>query len=288
MSLIRRVKHCTTVLLNTSQAFGSSNMLMYAAALAYRTTFALFPFLIFLISLLGFLHLGYWFDWLREQAVLFIPKEALAPVNIVIDQLQEQQKGFLSLGIVLALITASGGVRSLMIAMNEVHGVKETRPMWRIYSLALIYTLGLAGLVLLSAGLMILGPQVMEWISRWVGLDQLFVMVWSIVRWPLIVVLLMMFVAIIYYVTPNVHGRFRLITVGSVLSIVIWIAASLGFGFYLQSFANYNATYGSIGAMIVLLLFFYLSWAVLLFGAVLNVELDKMKPNYPPSTITKE
>lgn len=263
-------------------------MLMYAAALAYRTTFALFPFLIFLISLLGFLHLGYWFDWLREQAVLFIPKEALAPVNIVIDQLQEQQKGFLSLGIVLALITASGGVRSLMIAMNEVHGVKETRPMWRIYSLALIYTLGLAGLVLLSAGLMILGPQVMEWISRWVGLDQLFVMVWSIVRWPLIVVLLMMFVAIIYYVTPNVHGRFRLITVGSVLSIVIWIAASLGFGFYLQSFANYNATYGSIGAMIVLLLFFYLSWAVLLFGAVLNVELDKMKPNYPPSTITKE
>lgn len=257
---------------------------MYAEALAYRTTFTLFPFLIFLISLLGFLRVGYWFDWLREQAVLFIPGEALAPVNNVIDQLQEQQKGFLSLGILLALITASGGVRSLMIAMNEVHGVKETRPAWRIYALALIYTVGLAGLVLLSAGLMILGPQVMEWLSHWIGLDQLFISVWGIVRWPLIVVLLMMFVAIIYYVTPNVHGRFRLITVGSVLSIVIWIAASLGFGFYLQNFANYNATYGSIGAMIVLLLFFYLSWAVLLFGAALNVELDNIKQKSPSST----
>ena len=257
-------------------AFSDHNMYTYASALAYRTIFALFPFLIFLISLLGFLNLGYWFDWLREQAMLFIPEEALAPVNLVIDQLQVQEKGFLSFGILLALITASSGVRSLMIAMNEVYEVKETRPIWLIYVLSLVYTVGLAGLVLLSAGLMILGPQVMEWLSHWIGLDQLFVQVWGVVRWPLIVVLLMMFVAIIYYVTPNIKERFRLISLGSVLSVVVWILASLGFGFYLKTFADYNATYGSIGAIIVLLLFFYLSWAVLLFGAALNVELYRM------------
>lgn len=263
----------------TVKEFLDDEMPTYAAALAYQGLFSLFPFLLFLIALLGFLHLPEFFDWLREQAAYVLPGQALEQVNPIIDQLQQRQGGLLSVGIVVALWSSSAAVRSLMSALNAAYDVRELRPVWKRVPLSLFYTLGLAAMLMLVAALMILGPQVMGWIAERIGLQDFVVVLWSLLRWPVVITLMMMAVAVIYYVTPNVKQKFRFITPGSVLAVVAWVAASLAFGFYVKNFADYNAMYGSVGAIIVLLLYFYISAAVLLLGAELNAVIEHHLPH---------
>jgi membrane protein len=184
------------------------------------------------------------------------------------------KSGLLSVGILVALWSASVGIRSLMNAMNKAYDVEEGRPTWKLMLLAVVYTIGLALILLAAAGLMVTGPQVMEWLAGQVGLKEIVVTLWTWLRWPVIVILMMLVVALLYYVTPDVEQEFRFITPGSVLSVIVWIAASVGFGIYVQNFGNYDATYGSIGAVIVLLLYFYISAAVLLFGAEMNAVIE--------------
>lgn len=258
----------------TFKAFGDDDMSTYAAALAYRALFALFPFLLFLIALLGFLHVPQFFDWLRTQAAMALPPQAMDQVNPVIDQLQTQNSGVMSLGVIVALWTASVGVRSLMNAMNKAYAVDEGRPMWKLYVLSLVYTIGLAIMLLAAAGLMILGPQIMEWIANQIGLGSLFVTLWTWLRWPVIVLLLVLAVAVMNYFMPDVKQEFRFITPGSAVAVLVWIIASIGFGLYVSNFGNYDATYGSIGAIIILLFYFYISAAVLLLGVEMNAVIE--------------
>lgn len=264
------------VMMRTITEFVDDEMSTYASALAYQMLFSLFPFILFLIALIGFLHLPDFFSWLRLQSELVLPPQALEQVNPVIDQLQQSTGGLLSVGIVIALWTASAGVRLMMSAMNAAYDVVEGRPAWKRFPLSIFYTIGIAGMLLIAAALMVLGPQVMGWIAAQVGLEDFIVTLWTIVRWPVVVILLMMAVALIYYVMPDVKQEFRFITPGSVLAVVVWILASLGFGLYVKTFADYNAMYGSIGAIIVLLLYFYISAAVLLLGAEMNAVIEHM------------
>ena len=258
--------------------FLNDDMPTYASALAYQAIFSLFPFLLFLIALIGFLQLPQFFDWLQGQAFTLLPVQARDEVLPIIHQLQQQKAGLLSAGILVALWSASAGVRSTMHALNAAYDVKEGRPAWKTVSLSVLYTIGLAVLLLLIAGLMVTGPEVMRWLAGKIGLEQFFVTAWTWARWPVAVTLMVLVVALIYYVAPDVEQRFRFITPGSLLAVLFWIIASLGFGFYLRNFANYNAMYGSIGAVIILLLYFYLSSAVLLFGAELNAVIEHQHP----------
>lgn len=264
------------VLVRTVQEFSKDEMSTYASALAYQMLFSLFPFLLFLIALIGFLHLPDFFSWLREQAGMVLPPKALDSVNPVIDQLQQSKGGLLSFGIIAALWTASAGIRSLMSALNAAYDVEEGRPAWKRLPLSVLYTVGLAGMLLCAAALMVLGPQVMNWIAAHIGLESLTVTIWTLARWPIVVVLLMAAVALIYYLIPDVDQSFRFLTPGSVLAVVVWIIASVGFAYYVQNFADYNAMYGSIGAIIILLLYFYISSAVLLLGAEMNAVIEHM------------
>lgn len=262
------------LLKRTVKEFSADDMPTYASALAFQMLFSLFPFMLFLIALVGFLHMPQFFDWIREQAAVFLPGQALDQVNEVIDQLQERKSGLLSFGIIFALWTASAGVRSLMVAMNSAYDVAEGRPAWKRFPLSILYTLGVAVMLLLAAALMVTGPQVVGWLGNQIGIETFVVSLWTWLRWPLVVVLMMLAVATIYYLTPDVEQSFRFITPGSVLSVLVWILTSLGFGVYVQNFSNYDATYGSVGAIIVLLLYFYISSAVLLFGAELNAVIE--------------
>jgi len=264
------------VLVRTVTEFLDDEMSTYASALAYQMLFSLFPFLLFLIALIGFLHLPDFFSWLRLQSELVLPPQALEQVNPVIDQLQQSKGGLLSVGIVIALWTASAGVRLMMSAMNAAYDVPEGRPVWKRIPLSIFYTVGIAGMLLAATALMVLGPQVMEWIAAQFGMQEVIVTVWTILRWPAIIILMMVAVALIYYVMPDVKQKFRFITPGSVLAVVVWIIASLGFAYYVKTFADYNAMYGSIGAIIVLLLYFYISAAVLLLGAEMNAVIEHM------------
>ena len=134
----------------------------------------------------------------------------------------------------------------------------------------------IAAMLILAAGLLIIGPQLMQSLAQQVGLEQIVVLVWSWVRWPLALLLLMLAVAMVYYVAPDVEQDFRFITPGSVLAVLVWVAVSLAFGYYVRNFADYSATYGSIGAIIVLLLYFFITSAVLLFGAEVNAVIEHL------------
>lgn len=262
------------VMKKTVSDFIDDELPTYASALAFQMFFSLFPFLLFLVALISLLDMQPFFDWLRQQAELVLPQSTVELVNPVIDQLQTQKAGLFSIGIVVALWTASSAVRSTMDAMNKAYGVKEGRKPWKRIPLSLLYTIGIAAALLTAAALMVLGPQVMSWLAQQIGIEQIVVTLWNWLRWPVAISLLMIVVAVVYFVAPDVEQRFRFITPGSVLAVVVWIAASLGFAYYAQNFANYNATYGSIGAIIIFLLYLHISCAVLLFGAELNAVIE--------------
>ncbi len=258
----------------TVNEFLEDDMPTYASALAYQMLFSLFPFLLVLITLVGYLHLPEFFAWLREQAALLLPPEAMDQVNPVIDQLQQQKGGLLSIGIAVALWTSSAGIRSMMIALNAAYDVKESRPVWKRFSLSiplhprhrpvvagggrpdghraagdrLDRRPGRSGTVPGDA----LDPAALA--SCGVPADAR----GGAVLLP----------------GAGCRAAFPLHHPGSVLSVIAWIAASLAYGFYVKNFANYNAMYGSIGAIIILLLYFYLSAAVVLFGAELNAVIE--------------
>ncbi|MGI8486711.1 MAG: YihY/virulence factor BrkB family protein [Thermomicrobiales bacterium] len=241
-----------------------------------------FPFIIFLVALLGFLHIPQFFTWILDQARGALPTDAYQRVEDVVTQIQNQpQRGVLSFGILAALWAASSGVRALMGALNVAYGVDETRHWWKRYIISIVYTLALVVLLIAAAGLMLLGPQAMAWLADRAGMSHAFVVIWTWLRFPVLVVLLMLLAAVIYYAVPNIRQPFRFITPGAVLAVVIWVLASVGFSTYVSNFTNYSATYGSLGGIVVLLFYFYISAAVLLVGAEINAEVYKLKRGQP-------
>lgn len=259
--------------------FLDDDMPSYASALAYQALFSLFPFLIFLMALIGFLHLPDFISWLQQQAAVLMPLQALDEVNNVILQLQKSQVGLLSTGIIISLWSASAGIRSTMTALNNAYDVIESRPAWKVISLSVFYTIGLAILMLSAAALMVTGPSVLNWIARQVGMEQYIIILWTWLRWPIASLFMMVTFIIVYGIMPDVEQKIKFIVPGALISVTGWITTSLGFNWYVHNFADYNATYGSIGAIIILLFYFYLSAAVFLFGAEINVVIERHSEN---------
>ncbi len=255
-----------------------NDMLTYAAALAFQALFSIFPFLIVLIALLGFFDMMQFFDWVRQQMSLLLPDEAMAQVDMVIEEVQQPRGGLLSIGLIVALWVASGAMRVTINALNVVYKVKEGRPFWKLYPLSILYTLCIAGMLIAAAILMVLGPQIMQWLAEQIGIEKFFVTLWTWLRLPVALILFMVAVAFVYYIAPDVEQKIRFITPGSILSVLVWILTSMGFGFYIQNFADYSAVYGSIGTVIVLMMYFYISAAVLLFGAEVNAVIEDQLP----------
>ena len=259
-----------TVLLSAAKNFLRNDMATYASALAYQLLFSLFPFFIFLIALIGTLQLPDFMAWLRGQAAMLLPQQAMAPLNQVLDQLQQPPGGLMSAGAIIALWTASAGVRATMNAFNVAYEIRETRPPWLLYPLSVLYTLAVAALLIASAALLLIGPTAIQWLEAQIGFGQALVTLWTWMRWPLAVVLLILCAGLVYYSAPAAQPRFPFVTPGAVVAVLTWLLASIGFDFYVRHFADYNATYGSMGSAVLLLLYFFISAAVLLYGAEIN------------------
>jgi len=252
--------------------FSTDDMLVYAAAVSYQVFFSLFPFIIFLLALLGFLHFKPVFDFLLQQSKTVMPQSAFSMLQSITQQVQSQASGgVMSFGAIVALWSASSAVRMAMHALNVAYDVDD-RPVWKKFPLSILYTLVLATLLIVAAGLMFMGPKLVEPILQPLGLGQVFLTVWTWARIPLAVLLLILAVALIYWLFPNVSQPFRFITPGAVLAVIVWIVASLGFSFYVANFSSYSATYGALASVVVLLLYFFISAAILLLGAEINAE----------------
>ena len=261
-------------LIEAAKEFNREDMLYYGAALSYQVFFSLFPFLFFLLALLGALNIpGFW-DSLLDQSRTVLPGQAAGVVEQATEQIRGQAQGssLLSLWIIVTLWPASAAVRTTMHALNVAYDVEE-RPAWKRYPLSILYTILLAVLIIVAIGLMLIGPQIAEQLAQQIGLDSVFVMLWQWLRIPAATLLLVAVLALIYYLFPNIDQPFRVLTPGAVLTVIVWLVASLGFSVYVNNFGNFSAIYGSLAGIIVLLVYIYILASVLLFGAEVNEQI---------------
>lgn len=261
-------------------------MATYAAALAYRGLFGLFPFVLIVVVLAGALGLAGFLERAMDQASAgppeYVPpqlepvveqgREHLEPLQRMVEQAQRQARGgLLFFGVALALWSTSALAGTLTEALNAAYEVGETRRWWKVTALSLAFGPVLALLVIVSVALMLIGPQLVERVTELVGLDGVFVALWGWLRFPVALLLLGVVLSLVYRFGPNAEGqRFRYVGVGAALAVVSWAVLSVGFSFYLANFADYGVTYGSLGAAVGLLLYLYLCASVVLFGAEVN------------------
>jgi membrane protein len=192
----------------------------------------------------------------------------------MIERAEKQAGGnLLFFGVAVALWSVSAVARTLTEAFNVAYQVTETRRWWKQLLLSLAFGPILALVVIVSVALMLIGPQLVGSIAEVVNLDELFVRLWGWLRFPVALLLLAVVLSVVYRFGPNARQRYRSVVPGAALSVVLWAISSVGFSIYLANFADYGVTYGSIGAAVGLLLYFYLCASVVLLGAELNAAL---------------
>jgi membrane protein len=252
-----------------------------AAGLTYYAVLSLFPALLAMISLLGVFGQGEsTTDTLLELVERIGQGDAVDQLRGPITQMtQTNAAGFaLVFGLLGALWSASGYVGAFGRAMNRVYEIDEGRPFWKLRPLNLAITVVsvlLAAMVLL--GLVVSGPFAEE-LGETLGLGGTPVTLWNLVKWPVMLLVVVFLVALLYYATPNIkQPKFRWVSVGAGLAIVVWILASLGFGLYVANFGSYNKTYGSLAGVIILLLWIWLTNMALLFGAEVDAEIERSR-----------
>jgi membrane protein len=263
-------------------------MATYAAALAYRGLFGLFPFLFILVVLVGALGFPDFFDramdQARAQSSRYVPEQLEPVVEPAREQVQpllgmieraEKQAGrnLLFFGVAVALWSVSAVARTLTEAFNVAYQVAETRRWWKQLALSLAFGPILALVVIVSIALMLIGPQLVGSIAALVNLDELFVRLWGWLRFPVALLLLAVVLTVVYRMGPNVELRLRSVVLGAALAVALWAISSVVFSIYLANFANYGVTYGSLGAAVGLLLYLYLCASVVLLGAELNAAI---------------
>ena len=192
-----------------------------AAQLAYYFLFALFPFLLFLITLLGYIPIPNLLDHLMDFLARASPAEALALVRDHLHSLvSHQHSGLLSFGIILALWTAASAISAIISGLNRAYGVEESRPWWKVRGLAILLVIGLSLFMIAATVLLMFGPQLGNWLASEVGLGDVFALIWNIMRWPVSIMLLMIGLAILYYFAPDVSQRWRWVTPGSMFAVI--------------------------------------------------------------------
>jgi membrane protein len=265
---------------------GKDDAFTWGSALAYAWIFAIFPFLIFLLTLAPFLPGG-----AKDKAMKQVEDVAYTSVggeagdNIVksiSDVMHNQKGGLLSIGLILALWGASGGMTMTMSALDKAYYVHCTRSFIKQRAIAIGLTVATATLILSVMFLLPVGSAVISYLAKQGHLGIVGTILIDIVRYILALGLLFAIVALIYYFGPCINQKWHSVTPGAVFTVAVWILLGFGFSFYVTHFGNFNKTYGALGAAIILLLFFYINAVVLLIGAEVNSVIDFETLNVKP------
>jgi len=258
----------------------ADNGLGLAAQLAYYFFLSLFPALLFLLALASIIP-GFDLVGRGTEALAGIaPPEVM---NVVREQLTKVAEGshgsLLSFGVAAALWSSSSAMVALIEALDAAYDVKDARPWWKQRLTAILLTLGVALFIIAAFTVVIAGPQLAELVTNRVGLGPAFDVTWRLVQWPLAFVLVASGIGLIYYFAPDVDQDFVWLTPGCVVATLLWLVSSLAFRLYVGNFGSYNATYGTIGGVIVLLLWLYLTGLSILIGAEMNAEIEHAAPH---------
>ncbi|HEX2086955.1 MAG TPA: YihY/virulence factor BrkB family protein [Solirubrobacteraceae bacterium] len=266
----------------TVKEFSQDNLTDWAAALTYYGVLAMFPALIALVSIVG---------------LVFSPQQVTDALNQIVAQLGpasavETLKGpiegitsddgkagiMLIVGIVAALWAASGYVGAFMRASNVMHEVDEGRPVWKLRPLQMLVTLAMILLLALAAIAVVVTGPVAKAVGDAIGVGDAAVTAWNIGKWPVLVVIVSLMLAILYYAAPNAKLEgFRFISPGALLAVLVWIVASAAFAFYVANFGSYDKTYGSLGGVVVFLVWLWITNVAVLLGAQLNSERERSR-----------
>jgi membrane protein len=263
----------------TIKEFSADDVLGLAAQMAYYFLFALAPAIVCVIAVTSYLP----FSSIQE---LISSLSGFAPpdvVQILRDQLaniaQGEHGGALTLGFLLALWSSSAAMVSIIGALNRAYDLEEARPWWKVRLTAILLTIGVALFVVLAFAFIVIGPTFIDRVASMVGLGPTFATVWNIARWPVALALVALGIGLVYYFAPDAEQDWEWITPGAVVATVLWLVASLGFKFYVANFGNYNESYGSLGGVIIMMLWFYISAVAILLGAEMNAEIEHASPH---------
>jgi len=260
-----------------------------AAQLSYYFLLSLFPLLLFLITLFGYMAGAS--SYLREKLITYLgsvmPAAALQLVVATIDQVTEDRGGGkLWFGLLAALWAASSGISALSQALNAAYDVPETRPWWKVRLISIGLTIAIALLIICALLLVLYGGQLGSFLAAFIQEGYAFTVAWKILQWPISLTFVFIAFSLIYQLGPNLSAkrrgrrlarsdfRRRWFSPGVLIAIALWMLVSLGFRLYLHFFNSYSATYGSLGALIILMLWFYLTAAAILLGGEINCEIE--------------
>jgi membrane protein len=254
------------------------NVFNGAAALGFYLTLAIFPTIILLMSVIPFLPIERVDEAIMDLLGQALPDEASAMVEGVVAEVTEQRRGgLLSLSVLATLWAASTGMYAIMQQLNITYDVKEARSFVRARATAIGLSLLFGLLILGSFSLIVLGGVIQDWIGNQLGFSQALLTFFAIFRWIIIALALLLAFAMVYRYGPNVDRKFQFISPGSLVGVALLILASLGFALYTRNFADYAATYGSIGAVIILMLWLYIAGLVILVGSEINVLVEQYR-----------
>src|SRR5215204_3714255 len=267
----------------TVQEFIRDDALGLAAQLAFYLILAIFPFILSCVAILDAFSssdpqfVTELFDYLRR----LLPAQVFGLIHTYTENTLrngDTAPGVLSVGILGTIWAASGAFAALINALNRAYDVQETRPFWKVRGIAILMMLGLSALILIGVLLLVAGPSIGRTLAEVFTLGDEFMVAWNIVRWPAAFLFMLVTVALLFYFAPDANQPFRWITPGGFVGILLWVLASVVFNLYLSSdFNTYNKIYGSIGTVIILLLYLYISSLTILFGATINATLVRIK-----------
>ena len=279
---MRILRACKTAIQSAAADFVNNHGMALGAGLSYYFVLSLFPALIALACIVPYLPVPNLWDKLLFTMGRIVPGEAMGLVQkVVTDVLAQTHPKLLSVGILGTVYAATGGFSSMIEALNVAYDVPETRPWWRTRLLALQLTFVIGAFFLIALAVMVVGPQFGGWLAGKIGLGAIFASIWNYLRWGVAVAFTVLGVELLYFMAPNVKQRFWATLPGATLAVAAWLAASYGLGIYFQKFANFNKTYGTLGAVVALFMWLYWTNNFILFGAELNSELRKAAGKKP-------
>jgi membrane protein len=250
-----------------------------AAQLAYYFFLSLFPTLLALVALASFFPLH---DFTDNVVGALAPVAPAAVVQVLQDQLTKlsngDHAGIFSIGVLMAIWSSSAALVSIIEAMNRAYDITESRPWWRVRITAILLTVGLAIFILTSFTLVVAGPQIADYLGSHLGFASTFTIAWKVLQWPIAFFLVSTGFGVVYYFAPDAQQEWVWITPGAFAGTILWVLSSLAFRFYVVNIGDYEETYGTLGAIIMTLLWFYITGLVLVMGAELNAEIEHASP----------
>ena len=252
------------------------NCLGLAAQLSFYFLMALFPALLFLVALIGYVPLDRTLTELLAVLGTVAPQELVVLLREQLDQIASgSQASLLTLGVVGAIWSSSAAMVAIIDALNRAFDITEWRPWWKRRLVAIVLTVALAVFIVTALALLMIGPTLAFRVASWLGLEPAIAMLWAVFRWPVIVGCVVLVVDLVYHFAPNRRARWVWVTPGSMLATALWVASSFAFKLYVTNFSDFTATYGAIGGAIVTMLWFYVSSTAILIGAELNGVIEK-------------